>query len=702
MRLLFNLLNFLVVFNLIYESSATKADYIIKYLYPSSQNETLDFNYIIFNPTSDLNQTISLYEDTQIDSFISYILLKSTNDLVLSLNGEQSSKFSLDKIDFGSTSFIDSTIYPVINLYSLNLAQQIDREIDPLINLTLSTNVSEQVSYLTIAVMDINDNAPKFLDTELVFNLVENNKQNMNIGKVRAIDPDYGENGTISYFYESGSFTDGKNSTLADELFHSMFAIEAKSGTIYVKTSVDREQNEKFSFRVLAKDNGRPSLVSDKPAVVNIVIDDLNDNAPQFYEKESIFYIKENSESNSFIAWFKAFDLDSGLNSQLDYFIEKVDQIDPPVYINEHGVLKSLHQIQTSNNSGFSNGIFSLSKPYFDLKILVKDRGIDKKLSQEKLIRIIVYKTEILNLDNKQFVLESDELNVDFNNETGLFDFMPLTDSMGLNCEQTNLIEYFKMFKNGTLKVVKKFDNETICFMNVRKITKKRTYVFEMALYKGVNETDVEKFRSQKLSTKRLLKPGYEEKSNFVLFYFMAIGTLMLALFGFVFALVYSSKLKMVKKFLSEKIEPVSSLINYKSKEEENSIKNSKLTQSIDSNKQLIDLKKEIDLCNKKLNDFNWNGCASSTNSSLLIKDSPRGSSMSEDNQTKKVSYGIYQVANQIIIDYDDNTTCEVICSKNTLNSSLKRFENIYYSENGNSVAQADADKSQKCLSSFV
>ena len=689
------------IFKFSYQKSNSKADYIIKYLNPSSQSEALDFNFIIFNPTSDNNQTISIYENTSVDSFISYILLKSTNDLALRLNGANSNKFSLEKIDFGSTSFIDSTIYPVINLYSLKLVEKIDREVVSKIDLTLSTNVSKQVSHLTIAVLDINDNAPIFLNSQLTFHLVENNKQNINIGNVRASDPDNGENGTISYFYETGSFIDDNNSSLPDDLFDSMFEINEKSGSILIKTSIDREQNEKFSFKVIAKDNGRPSLVSTKSVIVEIVIDDLNDNAPQFYQKESIFYIMENSEPNSLIGWFKAFDLDSGLNSQLDYFIEKVGNLDPPVYINEHGMLKTLHQIQILNHSSFSNGIFGMKKPYFDLKILVKDRGIDKKLSQEKLIRVIIFNSETIYTDNRLYFLDKDEFNLNVSNETGMIDFFPI-DSLGLNCEPTNLIDYFSVFKNGTLKTLKNFDNETICFLNVRKISKDKTYLFEVVLYKGLNETDVERFRSQRLSTKRVLKTNFENKSNFVLFYFMAIGALMLSLFGFVFALVYSSKLKLVKKFICQKIEPVSSLINYKPKDDDNSTKNSNLSQSIDSNKQLIDLKKEIDLCNKKLSDFNWNGCTSSTNSSLLIKDSPVGSSISEEIQTKKVSYGIYQVANQIIIDYDDNTTCEVMCTKNSLNSSLKRFENIYYSDNGSTAAQADEEKTQKCLSSFV
>lgn len=696
------IIKFLLITSVLTIDCFNKTNYLIKYLYPTSLNEPFDFNYIIYSTENDLNQTIHLEEDTQVDSFIAYILLKSTSDLNLTLNGQHNEKFLLSKIDFGSTSLIDSTIYPVINLFSLKLAQKLDREVLEIINLTLNTNVSEQSSLLTIIVQDVNDNEPKFLQQNQTYRFFENNKKNICIGKVQALDPDKAENGTVSYYYVNGSLTDPNGNILNDIIFYSNFLINVKTGDICVRSSLDREKYDRYHFKIKASDNGKiVSLESHESVDITLLIADLNDNSPDFFENESKFYINENAEAKTFIAWLKAYDFDSGLNSKIDYYIEKVDSDDYPVFIDEHGVLKSLFQIQRGNLTGLKDGIFSLSRDFFDIKVIAKDRGIDRKLSKEKLVRVFVIKNEIVWDKDRIFELNHESIDLSVGNESGVYDFYPV-DSTGLNCEQENLIDYFRLSKNGSLTILNTFSNETICFLNMRKISENKTHLFEVALYQGVNETEIDKFRAQKFSTKRLIKSDSQEKSSFMIMYFFIITSLLLALFGFVIVLVYSSKVKFIKMFLSKKMEPVNSLISYKPKMD-SGVKDSTLTQSIESNKQLIDLKKEIDLCNKKLNDFNWSG--SSTNSSLLIKDSPRGSSCSEDNNnaTKKVSYGIYQVANQIIIDYDDNTSCEVICNKNLLNSSLKRFENIYYSDNGcdNSSFKKPQDK-KKCLSSFV
>jgi hypothetical protein len=57
----------------------------------------------------------------------------------------------------------------------------------------------------------------------------------------------------------------------------------------------------------------------------------------------------------------------------------------------------------------------------------------------------------------------------------------------------------------------------------------------------------------------------------------------------------------------------------------------------------------------------------------------------------KKVCCGIYQVSNQILIDYDDNTTYEVstktkncdekVLQLNRVKEPLQRFEEIYYED---------------------
>ena len=75
-------------------------------------------------------------------------------------------------------------------------------------------------------------------------------------------------------------------------------------------------------------------------------------------------------------------------------------------------------------------------------------------------------------------------------------------------------------------------------------------------------------------------------------------------------------------------------------------------------------------------------------NEGKILTNLPLGKS--DCQEMRKVCCGIYQVSNQILIDYDDNTTCEISAKSATATTTtttatmqepLKRFEEIYYEE---------------------
>jgi len=87
---------------------------------------------------------------------------------------------------------------------------------------------------------------------------------------------------------------------------------------------------------------------------------------------------------------------------------------------------------------------------------------------------------------------------------------------------------------------------------------------------------------------------------------------------------------------------------------------------------------------------------STSTDRSLFLYNNNSALNESEDKElqkftNKKVCCGIYQVSNQILIDYDDNTTYEVstntkncdekVLQLNRVKEPLERFEEIYYED---------------------
>lgn len=122
-------------------------------------------------------------------------------------------------------------------------------------------------SSFIIQVTDVNDNPPLFdqpvyrqVIPEVVF-------PGSFVLQVTARDKDQGPNGDINY-----SILKDKDSN--------WFSIDAITGIITTLSQLDYEKNPNPSITVLATDGGNPPLSS--TAVVNIVLQDINDNEPVF------------------------------------------------------------------------------------------------------------------------------------------------------------------------------------------------------------------------------------------------------------------------------------------------------------------------------------------------------------------------------------------------------------------------------------
>lgn len=789
---------------------------IIKFLFADSLSESLDFNYIIFNNQMDTNQTFYLAENTLVDSFISYVLVKSSSHFEIRLSDDQSEKFKLNRIDFGSSSLIDSTIYPVINLYSLKLAQTLDRESKDLYKLSIYSNQSHEAhSNLNIIVTDTNDNSPKFEYLNYNFKLSENNPKDTCIGYVKAFDLDLGENGTVEYFFLNNSLIgykqmDLKEYNLSDEFMDKTFMVNSNSGELCIRESLDREEFERFKFRVIAKDKGKPvEMMSEDSSQVLIDLIDVNDNKPIFYLNQSSnrdFYLEEDSQPKSFIGCISAFDLDLNENSQIDYYLEGVGNYGNenilPFYIDSYGILKNLYRFKiidenySISETLIENSIFHTRNSNFSLKIIAQDRSRDKKLLSSIEINVFLIQSEDLMFNKSQEINLGNKLNKTvfyvtneltnkqpivnlasntMNSTFSRFQLIPVVydeaneysknNEYGFNCNQDQIFKYFNLNENGDvyLRPLNWENKDMVCFLNVRILELKPMIgkpsklisstsielIFIIAPGKDLDSNGREemlnkayliKSRNLSLFSNMALskKSNYENLHNskkilesnnqFYLIYFTVIAVLVLIFL--ILAFVYSNKFKIVKNLSAHtsclSFQPESSANLVKS-----TITDSANSSSFESNnrKQIFDfdLQKAIETCNKSSCDFqNENeendvlnrsqkmkslvlkadknaSLESSTSCSYLINNnlnnnfkenqeylSPGSSANSslmlnasnENLNDKKICYGIYQVANQIIIDYDDNTSREVNCKKNeALNKSLKRFENIYYYE---------------------
>ena len=137
---------------------------------------------------------------------------------------------------------------------------------------------------------DINDNPPKFTRI-LSINITENS--HTKVVRVETTDKDTGENAEVSFEL--------------DENPGSKFSIDLVTGEILVVGSLDREEQDEYLLKVVARDGSWRADTN-----VGINIQDENDNAPVFDQEEC--------EMISLVGRVTARDRDGpGHNSNLKY-----------------------------------------------------------------------------------------------------------------------------------------------------------------------------------------------------------------------------------------------------------------------------------------------------------------------------------------------------------------------------------------------
>ncbi|XP_012662422.2 protocadherin beta-14-like [Otolemur garnettii] len=193
----------------------------------------------------------------------------------------------------------------------LVLDKALDREEQPQLRLTLTAMDGGSpprtgTSQVLIVILDINDNAPEFVQRLYEAQVPENSPIGSLVIKVSARDLDAGINGELSY-----SFFQSSNRVIQ------AFEINTVTGEIRLKKVLDFEEIQSYRMEVEASDGGG---LSGKCAVV-IEVMDINDNAPELTMSLLISDIPENSPE-TVVAIFRISDPDSGDNGKMMCSIE--------------------------------------------------------------------------------------------------------------------------------------------------------------------------------------------------------------------------------------------------------------------------------------------------------------------------------------------------------------------------------------------
>nr|QDE55751.1 cadherin 1 [Nematostella vectensis] len=160
---------------------------------------------------------------------------------------------------------------------------------------------------VVINIIDVNDVSPAFLLAINTRNarVLENKPAPTKVISMKAIDDDGSEpHRRVTY-----EMKDNPN-----------FQIDASTGMITTKTTLDREVTPKYDVEVTAKDR-----VNKESAILYITVVDQNDQPPVFAPKSYAISVPEDSPIGTSVLDIYATDADVGENAKITYFISKGD-----------------------------------------------------------------------------------------------------------------------------------------------------------------------------------------------------------------------------------------------------------------------------------------------------------------------------------------------------------------------------------------
>ncbi|XP_038555486.1 protocadherin-20 [Micropterus salmoides] len=161
---------------------------------------------------------------------------------------------------------------------------------------------------IPVIIEDVNDNAPRFENTEIHLNVSED----VAVGTSfllddLAKDSDAGRNGELYYRLEDS---------------YGVFSLKVEEDgavlMLVVQTALDRETLDLYQMALVATDCGSDPLSA--TATLTVTVTDVNDNCPSFSsDSPRSVTIPGNSQKNMLVAQVRATDPDSGPNAAIVY-----------------------------------------------------------------------------------------------------------------------------------------------------------------------------------------------------------------------------------------------------------------------------------------------------------------------------------------------------------------------------------------------
>lgn len=347
-------------------------------------------------------------------------LLESTpvNERFFSLVAMDSDLGSNGKVLYSVSDMTNESHFGIFPDGRLYVKKNLDREEQDYFALEVTAKDEGEPSRssvvpIVVHVIDENDNAPKFISSNFTFRMRENDDPDTFVGKIEATDRDIGRNADLTFSLPS---------TQKD------FAVDPRNGFVKSLKSFDRESlvvstgTNYITLEATVTDNGINRL-RDR-AKINIIIEDVNDNIPQFQRLPYKVQVSEEAVVNTQLLRVYTTDADEGLNGEVFYSLEGGNQGSKFSIDESTGQISLVSKLDRENLENYS------------LTIVARDASLETRLSSSTTVQV-----EVLDendnvpqfVDNKSTISVSETTPVN----TELLRFKAVDRDLGVNSELT-------------------------------------------------------------------------------------------------------------------------------------------------------------------------------------------------------------------------------------------------------------------------
>ncbi|XP_075131602.1 protocadherin alpha-4-like [Leptodactylus fuscus] len=244
---------------------------------------------------------------------------------------------------------------------TLHIAHTIDREelcgssVPCVIRLGIVMDMPLVLYHVEINILDINDNAPRFKENEIVLAIAESTDTGSHFPLEGAFDPDASSNSVCSYFVSPNDYFD-IDARVSD--------YQIKSLALVLKNALDREQQDVHVLTLTASDCGRPKMTG--TTWITILVQDANDNPPLFSDSIYRIAIPENFPVRTVLMTLNATDKDDGRNSHIEYSFSSIVS----------AKVRQMFEIdRESGELSLQGNIDYEERTFYEMQVQAKDHG---------------------------------------------------------------------------------------------------------------------------------------------------------------------------------------------------------------------------------------------------------------------------------------------------------------------------------------